>query len=529
VGSLSGKRVGALVTQALDRLSRGEPIEVVPKELLETFSVPVLTEALERVHRPAPGDDLDALNSRISPAHRRLALGELYEDQLELAAAYMRHRNRVKGRGYRLDDHLRQVARELLPFRLTMAQKRVVGEMVRDLTSPYPMLRLLQGDVGSGKTVVAALLMLVAAENGVQSTLLAPTQLLAEQHATTLRELFGERMPVLLLTAKGRGDEAHPTVSLQEAPVVVGTHALLSSTLELPRLGLVIIDEQHRFGVTQRQAMVEKGRAVDLLVMSATPIPRTLALAGYGDLDLSLLDEMPPGRRPVETLVVPRKQRKEVYSRLREELRLGRQGYVVFPSIRPRETGKWASLEGMAPKIEAGLEGVSVERFHGQLAWEEREEVMRRFRSGDVQLLLATTVVEVGVDVPAATVMIIEGAERFGLAQLHQLRGRVGRGREESWCAAIHGTLTPEAELRLQAFAAHQDGFSIAEHDLKIRGQGELLGERQAGMMSFRVADLERDADLLEGARVAARRTVTKVFETLKWDRDEGGDQWFVS
>ncbi|MBZ0089165.1 MAG: DEAD/DEAH box helicase, partial [Thermoanaerobaculia bacterium] len=414
------------MAQALDRLSAGEPIEAVPPELLEEFSLPVLAVALEWIHRPLPGDDLDGLNSGTSPAHRRLALGELYEHQLELAAAYRRHRDRAKGRCYRVDDRLRRLARELLPFRLTAAQKRVVGEMVRDLTSPYPMLRLLQGDVGSGKTAVAALLMLVAAENGVQSSLLAPTELLAEQHAASLREFFDGRLSVCLLTAKGIEEGASSTVSVQEASIVVGTHALLNANLDLPRLGLVIIDEQHRFGVTQRQTMVEKGSEVDLLVMSATPIPRTLALAGYGDLDLSLLDELPPGRRPVETLVLPKKRRKEVYARLREDLRLGRQGYVVFPSIRPSENGKWVSLEGMAPKIEAGLEGVSVERFHGQLSWEEREEIMRRFRAGDVQLLLATTVVEVGVDVPTATAMVIEGAERFGLAQLHQLRGRVG-------------------------------------------------------------------------------------------------------
>ena len=529
LGSLSGRQIRSWVEQVLKRLTPESLADSVPAALEQRLQLPSLVRALQQVHQPAVGVGFAALAARTTPEFKRLALGELVSHQLELARLGLKQRGGNKGHRYQVDDRLRQIVRDRLPFQLTPAQKRVIREMVDDLILPRPMRRLLQGDVGSGKTVVAALLMLIAAENGVQSVLLAPTELLAEQHADSLERFLGDRWGVEVLTA-ARSRRTEPSDQAAEVgKIFVGTHALLADRVHFSRLGLVVIDEQHRFGVTQRELLVEKGWRADLLVMSATPIPRTLALASYGDLDISLLDELPPGRQPIETVVVGRSARKKVYARLREELLEGRQVYVVFPAIRPLDREGWVCLEEMAPKIEAGLEGIEVARYHGQMSHDERQAVLSRFRRGEVRILLATTIVEVGVDVPEATVMIIEGAERFGLAQLHQLRGRVGRGEVASWCAAIHGgALTAKGQARLSAFAECRDGFEVAERDLAIRGPGELLGELQAGMIDFKVADLERDSDLLEIARATAKSMILTHGGAERFDSD-GGGPWFDS
>jgi ATP-dependent DNA helicase RecG len=370
------------------------------------------------------------------------------------------------------------------------------------------MRRLLQGDVGSGKTIVAAILLMLAVESGFQAALLAPTEILAEQHFATLGRLLGKRYAIALLTGNRAAAGDRRAVARGQVPLVVGTHALFQEGTSFRELGLLVIDEQHRFGVEQRQRMVEKGRAPDLLVMSATPIPRSLALTAYGDLRSVVLDELPPGRMGVVTTVVPASRRPEVYDRLSRELADGAQAYVVFPVIGESEEIASPALEEAGPALRQRFSGVEVAELHGRVPLAEREAIMERFRAGAVRLLLATTVIEVGVDVPGATAMVIEGAERFGLAQLHQLRGRVGRGSRPAWCTAIHGELAPGAADRLRAFARHADGFALAEADLALRGPGDVLGSRQAGAAPYRFADLRRDLELLRAAREDAEEMV---------------------
>jgi ATP-dependent DNA helicase RecG len=412
----------------------------------------------------------------------------------------------AKGHTYRIDDRVRDAARAVLPFPLTGAQKRVLREIVEDLRRPEPMLRLLQGDVGSGKTIVAALALLVAIESGLQGAFMAPTELLAEQQYESLRRLLGGRCRLALLTASAeRADEARRALASGEIELAVGTHALVQRGVAFHRLGLAVVDEQHRFGVEQRRLLQGKGDRPDVLVMTATPIPRSLALTVYGDLEVSVLDELPPGRRPVATEVVPAAERRGVYKRLREELAHGAQAYVVVPLIEESDEITAASLERLGSKVREFLAEHSSAILHGRLPVAERERVMADFVSGRTRVLIATTVVEVGVDVPAATWMVIESAERFGLAQLHQLRGRVGRSTRPSTCVAIHGKLSEGGEQRLATFAATTDGFAIAEADLRQRGPGDLLGTRQSGLPKLRVADLLVHRDWVERARSDAR------------------------
>lgn len=374
------------------------------------------------------------------------------------------------------------------------------------------MNRLLQGDVGSGKTVVAALACLKAAEAGHQAAIMAPTELLAEQHQRTLGESLAAVgvKPVLLtgsVTGKAR-EHALRRIASGDARVVIGTHALIQDAVEFASLGLAVIDEQHRFGVEQRRKLRESGAAADALVMSATPIPRSLALCLYGDLDLSLIDEMPPGRRPVVTGVRGPESRDAAFAFLREKLEEGRQAYVVYPLVEESEALEARAATDMHARLVERLAGFEVGLLHGRLSAGEKDRVMRRFLAGEIQLLVATTVIEVGIDVPNATVMFIEDAERFGLAQLHQLRGRVGRGAEQSYCVAFH--TGPEPSERLRAFAATTDGFRLAEEDLRIRGQGDLFGREQHGVATLRFADLEKDRDLLDEARRRARAIVDR-------------------
>jgi len=477
----------------------GEPL---PEALRRRHGLSALGPALQALHAPGDGEEVEILNQRRSPHHLRLIYGELVELQLELALLRSREVREKKSHAYRIDDRVRQVVREILPFRLTGAQKRVLREIAEDLQSEHPMLRLLQGDVGSGKTIVAALALVLAVESGLQGAFMAPTELLAEQHFANLQRLLGRRYRLVLLTGSTAGNRAdRRALELGEAHIAVGTHALIQQGVAFHRLGLAIIDEQHRFGVAQRRELQAKGDRPDVLVMTATPIPRSLALTAYGDLAVSLLDELPPGRTPIATEVLPAGRRREVYQRLREELAGGAQAYVVFPLIEESERVSAASLAALGEKVRLFLGDFRVAMLHGRMSSVEREAIMRDFASGEIRVLIATTVIEVGVDVPQATWMVIESAERFGLAQLHQLRGRVGRGTRPSRCVALHGRLSEEGQRRLAVFAASTDGFRIAEADLEIRGPGDLLGTRQAGIPTFRVANLIADREWLEQAR----------------------------
>ena len=527
IGEVPPSRVERLVDGAMSRLTetRGADWidEWLPGEERARHGLPSLAEALTAVHRPSADTSVEALNERRSPAHGRLAYGEFLLQQLQLAAVRRRRSRHGKPHRYEVSDAAEKVARELLPFRLTGAQERVLEEIETDLFGQRPMLRLVQGDVGCGKTVLAALACLIAARSGLQSALMAPTELLAEQHFASLGRLLGPHLDLGLVTSSQRvasdgGGAVLERVADGRIDLTVGTHALIQERTRFARLGLAVVDEQHRFGVAQRQSLVRKGQRPDLLVMTATPIPRSLALTVYGDLDVSLVDEMPPGRGPVETRVLTEKHRDQAVDLVRRRLCRGGRAYVVFPLIDSGEgsAAGLPSLEesgGWWAKALPGPHGV----VHGRLGREERDATMSRFSAGSIRVLLATTVIEVGVDVPEATAMVILGAERFGLAQLHQLRGRIGRGADQalggSVCIAISGGSSAEAERRLAVFEASNDGFRIAEEDLRQRGPGEVLGTRQAGLPQFRFGDLSRDWKWLVAARADAARLLDRLGE----------------
>ncbi len=406
----------------------------------------------------------------------------------------------------RVDDSVRRSALAVLPFRLTPGQKTALRTLVDDMCRPQPMNRLVQGDVGCGKTIVALLAALVAMENGMQVAFMAPTELLAEQHFLSIRRLLApSRFRVVLLTggakAKARR-EAMAAIETGDADLVVGTHALVQQGIRFRELGLAIIDEQHRFGVLQRATLRDKGHRPDMLVMTATPIPRTLALTSYGDLDVTIIPDLPPGRRPVTTRLEPESRREAVYAFVERRLREGRQAYVVYPLVEESAKTDLKAATEMATTLAARFPDQTIGLLHGRMKPEERDDVMRRFAAGELHLLVATTVIEVGVDVANAAVMVVEHAERFGLAQLHQLRGRVGRGARQSYCRLLYqGPLSEMARARLKAVAGTTDGFEIAEHDLQLRGPGEMLGTRQSGVPTLRVANLVRDHELMETAR----------------------------
>jgi ATP-dependent DNA helicase RecG len=505
----------------IDLAAPGVVPEPLPDDLLARHGLPTLGEALAALHRPDPESDAAVLNSRRSPAHLRLIYGELLEFQLALAVRRAAAVSAPKPHRCRVDDRIRAAARAALPFRLTGAQKRVLREIVEDLQAPRPMMRLLQGDVGSGKTVVAALALVVALENGFQGAFLAPTELLAEQHFASLERLLGGRYRITLLTgslAPAAAAARRAALAAGEVQLAVGTHALLEERVAFRALGLAVIDEQHRFGVEQRRALSLKGAGrggrPDLLVMTATPIPRSLALAAYGDLDVSTLDELPPGRSAIATEVLPVGRRRAVYAQLRRALDAGARAYVVVPRIEEGEGGA-VSIEEAAERVGRDLSPHPVAVLHGRLPLPDRTAALAAFSEGTVRVLVATTVIEVGIDVPEATWMVIESAERFGLAQLHQLRGRVGRGPTPSRCVALvgkaSGRTAPESGARLEAFAATTDGFQLAEADLALRGAGDLLGTRQAGLPPLRVADLAADREWLERARDDARELLDRM------------------
>ncbi|HVP59179.1 MAG TPA: ATP-dependent DNA helicase RecG [Myxococcaceae bacterium] len=469
-------------------------------DLRQRLALPGLAEALARIHQPAADDDLGALEQHRSPAHRRLAFDELFLLHLGLAL----RRQAVKhepGIAFHVDGERLARARELLPFSLTRAQARAVAEIGRDMARPEPMHRLLQGDVGSGKTAVAAVAAALAVEDGWQVALMAPTEILAAQHHTTLARVFGPAaIEVALVTGSGTGSErrrAREAVESGRARIAVGTQALIQEGIAFQRLGLVLIDEQHRFGVLQRQALGHKGRRPDVLVMTATPIPRTLAMTLYGDLDLSVLDELPPGRTPVTTRVATPSRQPEVWEAVELELRKGRQAYVLYPLVEASEKIDLADATRGADELQARWPHRRVQLLHGRLKQEEKDAVMDAFRSGQVEVLVCTTVVEVGVDVANASVMVIQNAERFGLSQLHQLRGRVGRGAAASFCYLLPSPAGgPDARTRLEVLEQSTDGFVIAEKDLELRGPGEFLGTRQSGLPELSVANLARDQAL---------------------------------
>ena len=547
---------------------RGAISECLPQSMLERLGLPDRETALTQAHFPREGTTQIALMEARTPPLRRLIFEELFF--LELGLELKRRRgHKQPGIGFATSDQVRAAIREVLPFHPTAAQKRTLGEIVADMREPHPMRRLLQGDVGSGKTIVALQAMLVAIENGYQAAMMAPTEILATQHYLAARKLLSRSSKdykVVLLTGsldQDRKRQARGQIFRGEAQLVIGTHALIEEKVEFARLGLVVVDEQHRFGVLQRFKLMKKPveneemvAEPDVLVMTATPIPRTLALTLYGDLDSSILDELPPGRTPIVTRCVPGERQEDVWEFVRKQVAQQRQAYIVYPiiegakddqpeldfaavdaeaSVEPapaaakkaRKSAKGRkgqlfpapdepistkpdlrSATEMYDQLRTGaLHDLRVGLLHGRLDADEKDVVMRRFQRGDIDVLVSTTVIEVGVDVPNATVMVVDHAERFGLAQLHQLRGRVGRGAAKSYCILMTGErVSPQAEERLAAMVRTQNGFELAELDLAMRGPGEFFGTRQAGLPGFRVANLIRDRDLLELAKQEAAR-----------------------
>ncbi len=506
-----------LTERALALLGGGGLQELLPAAVLDDYRLPALADAVRLLHRPPPDQSRRLLSDKGHPAQRRLALEELLAHQLSLRM--LRRRQRQRG-APRLagDGQLQQALLDRLPFRLTSAQRRVLDELRADLAQPRPALRLVQGDVGSGKTVVAALAALCGVEAGYQVALMAPTELLAEQHLrnfTTWLAPLAVELGWLSGRHKGRRRAALlAALADGSTQVVVGTHALFQDDVVFDRLGLVIVDEQHRFGVHQRLALREKGVAGQVphqLVMTATPIPRTLAMTAYADLDLSVIDELPPGRTPVTTVVVADKRRSEVIERVAGACAEGRQAYWVCTLIEESEVLQCEAAEDTASVLADALPDLRVGLVHGRLKATEKEAVMAAFKAGELDLLVATTVIEVGVDVPNASLMVIENAERLGLSQLHQLRGRIGRGAQQSHCVLLyHPPLGGAAQERLAVMRETNDGFEIARRDLAIRGPGEVLGTRQTGEMQFRIADLLRDQDLVPGVQALADRLLAE-------------------
>ena len=550
---------------------KGRLPETLPPALCRRLDLPSREDALRQAHFPEPGTAMNELQSWVTPAQKRLIFEEFFYLELGLELKRKKLRQR-QGIPFETNDAVRSALRQVLPFHPTKAQKAALGEIVADMRSPEPMRRLLQGDVGSGKTIVALQAMLVAIENGYQAALMAPTEILATQHFLAARKLLERsQQPYTVILLTGSLDEDRKRASRRmiargDAQLVIGTHALIEESVEFCKLGLVVVDEQHRFGVLQRFRLMQKPNAgePDVLVMTATPIPRTLALSLYGDLDCSVLDELPPGRTPILTRQISDTHAGEVWAMVREQVKMGHQAYVVYPVIEgakddqpeldfaageaEREPapvavkGKGKAGTGllfkrvsaasgpslkaataMYQELKAGaLEGLRLGLLHGRLDADEKEIIMRRFQRKEVDVLIATTVIEVGVDVPNATMMVIEHAERFGLAQMHQLRGRVGRGSARSHCILMTGgKISEQAAERLAAMVRTQNGFELAELDLQLRGPGEFFGTRQAGIPDFRVANLVRDRDLLELAKKEAAFFVTPNSEVSEEEKNK--------
>ena len=545
-----------IIWRVLEEL-KGRIPETLPQALCRRLDLPCREDALRWAHFPEAGTAMSQLQAWETPAQKRLIFEELFFLELGLELKRKKFRQR-QGIPFETNDVVRAALRQVLPFHPTKAQKNALGEIVADMRAPEPMRRLLQGDVGSGKTIVALQAMLVAIENGYQAALMAPTEILATQHflgARKLLERSQQRYKVVLLTGSLDEDRkrAHRAmIAGGEAQLVIGTHALSEERVDFAKLGLVVVDEQHRFGVLQRFRLMKKPNAgePDVLVMTATPIPRTLALSLYGDLDLSVLDELPPGRTPIHTRQVSDDLAAEIWAQVREQVRMGHQVYVVYPVIEgakedqpeldfaPGEPEPESSLLRKSPSLKAAtdmyqelkagaLHGLRLGLLHGRMDADEKEIIMRRFQRRELDVLISTTVIEVGVDVPNATMMVIEHAERFGLAQMHQLRGRVGRGSAKSYCILMTGgKISAPAAERLAAMVRTQNGFELAELDLQLRGPGEFFGTRQAGIPDFRVANLVRDRVLLELAKAEsacfvaeAGGEITEQEKSMVWTR----------
>ncbi len=512
VGTFGTRQIRRAIYATLQNLD-ANIADVLPPELRARMGFPQRRDALIQAHFPAQGESLELLNLFRSRAQRRLIFEEFFLYQLSLALGRKAVRKENAIPFHLREDKVREAVKKILPFKPTGAQKKVLREIAADLERPVPMNRLLQGDVGSGKTIVALETAVIAMENGCQVALMAPTEILAVQHYLSARRILalgGYNVELLISGLKPTEKEAaRERIRNGVAQMVIGTHALIEENVEFQRLGFVAIDEQHRFGVLQRKRLMDKavkqGHAPHVLVLTATPIPRTLSLTLYGDLDVSVLDELPPGRTPIETRMTTQKHLPGVWEFLRREVQAGRQAYVVYPVIEESKLELKAAMEEYERLSKTVFPKLSVGLLHGRLSSEEKEDAMQRFRKNEVQILVTTTVVEVGVDVPNATVMVIEHAERFGLAQLHQLRGRIGRGAQKSTCILVApGRLTDEGRARLETMVRTNNGFEIAETDLQLRGPGEFFGTRQSGELGFHVANPLRDRELLELARKEA-------------------------
>ncbi|MBL8167734.1 MAG: ATP-dependent DNA helicase RecG [Acidobacteria bacterium] len=524
LGDFRTRQLRTIFHHVLNALDPALP-ESLPSDVLGRNSLLPRGEALRNAHFPAADAPIEDYNQARSAAHRRLIFEELFWLAFALGVKRSQRLAEPKGLQIEINDHVRDAVRAILPFHPTNAQKRALKEIVDDMTSDQPMNRLLQGDVGSGKTIVAVQAMVVAMENGYQTALMAPTEILAEQHARNIRRWLAKtsyRVELLMGSLKAkekRGIQA--AIASGEVDLVVGTHALIQESVQFSKLGFAVVDEQHRFGVLQRAELRRRGMNPDVLVVTATPIPRSLAMTVYGDLEVSIIDELPPGRTPIQTFVRGDDRRAKIYEFIREQITAGRQAYVVYPIIEESEKLDLRNATEMYENLSAEIfPEFSVGLLHGKMKPVEKEAVMKAFSANDIQILVATTVVEVGVDVPNASVMLIEHAERFGLSQLHQLRGRVGRGAAESYCILLaQFAKTKEARERLKVMEETTDGFKIAEKDLEIRGPGEVMGTRQAGVPAFRIANIVRDQQVLEVARREANYLLTERRDTRETDR----------
>jgi ATP-dependent DNA helicase RecG len=515
LGEFRTKRLREIVHAVLSRLDDEAFEETLPAELIKRQQLASRSEAIRKIHFPSDETPLAEYERARSPAHIRLIFEEFFWVALAIALRRGERVKEPKGAVIEISERVYEEMLAVLPFALTGAQERAVTRILEDMQSDVPMNRLLQGDVGSGKTAVALLAMLGAMENGYQTALMVPTEILAEQHARNVKRMLARtehRVELLVGSLKAAEKKRlHRDIAAGEVHAVVGTHAVIQEAVGFARLGLVVIDEQHRFGVLQRAALRERGFNPDVLVMTATPIPRSLAMTVYGELDVSVIDELPPGRTPIKTVVVGEDKRAGVYKGIEREVRSGRQAYVVYPLVEESEKMDLKDATRMFEHLRDRIfPNFSIGLLHGKMKSSEKDEVMRRFVSGETQVMVATTVVEVGVDVPNASVMIVEHAERFGLSQLHQLRGRVGRGAEQSYCVLLASEKqTTVARQRLGIMEETNDGFRIAEKDLEIRGPGEVMGTRQSGVPTFRVGNLVRDLHILEDARKEAEHYLT--------------------
>jgi ATP-dependent DNA helicase RecG len=511
IGTMSPKILRRVLHFLVMGMPHGVP-ELLPQAIVERYQLPSREDAITRVHFPEEGAPIELFNAFRSDAQQRLIFEEFFLFFVALELRRAADKELSKSRVFPVDDSIREIVRKMMPFRLTSAQRAVLKTIAEELASPVPMRRLVQGDVGSGKTIVAVLASVIVIEAGTQVAFMAPTELLAEQHFATVRKLLepaGYRVALLSSRLKkSERDRLLGEIAAGEIHLVVGTHALIQQGVRFCELGLAIIDEQHRFGVMQRTELRDKGLGCDLLVMTATPIPRSLSMALHGDLDVSVLDELPPGRKPITTLRREASELKDVFKMMEREIIHGRQVYFVCPLV---EESEKVDVKAAVARFESFVEGPFATRrvglVHGRMSSDERESTMEAFAKGEIDILVATTVIEVGVDVPNASLMVIEHAERFGLAQLHQLRGRVGRGEAPSSAVLItYPHITPEAEKRVEAMIETSDGFVIAERDLEIRGPGDYFGTRQSGVALFGIADMLRDRAVRDQAKREAVR-----------------------